>query len=61
MTSEITKIATATEPGEITYTAIALFDEKEYTDTMIVEANTYIPEAISQLSAVGGTHCIKLA
>ena len=61
VTSEITRIATSTQTGEITYTATAVFDEREYTDTKAVEANTYIPEAISQLSAVGDTHNIRLA
>ena len=61
VTSEITKVATATETGEITYTATALFDEREYSATKVVEANTYLPEAISQLSAVGDTNRIRLA
>ncbi|MBQ6314922.1 MAG: fibronectin type III domain-containing protein [Mogibacterium sp.] len=61
VTSEITKVATAEEMGEVTYTATALFDNVEYKDTKVVEANTYIPQSISQLSAVGDTNKIRLA
>ena len=37
VTSEVTKEATCTEPGETTYTATVVFDGETYTDTKILQ------------------------